>query len=148
VLFCFGLASAAGTRLGGAAADHLGARHAVIVGGCLTVLAYLTLSMGVALQLGQALLALLPAILLWGLARWGLITAQQVRLVTLSPGLAAVSLSLNSSAIYLGSASGAAAGALIIADGGVERLGWAAAMFSLAALLPFAVSDHASSRPG
>jgi hypothetical protein len=47
---------------------------------------------------------LLP--LLWGLASWGLMTAQQARLVSLAPALAAVSLSLNSSAIYLGSATG------------------------------------------
>jgi hypothetical protein len=78
------------------------------------------------------MLALLPAILLWGLASWGLITAQQARLVALTPGLAAVSLSLNSSAIYLGSATGAAVGALVIAEGGVGRLGWVAAGFSVA----------------
>ena len=45
---------------------------------------------------------LLPAILLWGLASWGLITAQQARLVALAPALAPVSLSLNSSAPYPG----------------------------------------------
>jgi predicted MFS family arabinose efflux permease len=148
VLFGFGLASAAGTRLGGAAADRLGAGRSVIAGGCLTFVAYLILSMGVALEPARAMLALLPAILLWGLSSWGLITAQQARLVALSPDLAAVSLSLNSSAIYLGSASGAAVGALIVAEGGVKRLGWAAAIFSVAALMPFLVGDRASSRRG
>ena len=43
--------------------------------------------------------------------------------------------SLNSSAIYLGSAMGAAVGALVIADGGVRWLSWMAAAFSVAALL-------------
>jgi DHA1 family inner membrane transport protein len=135
VLLGFGVASAVGTRLGGTAADYWGARHTVIVGCGLTLLAYLVLSLGAALGPAQALLALLPAILLWGLASWGLITAQQARLVALAPTLAAVSLSLNSSAIYLGSAMGAAVGALVIADGGVGRLGWVAAGFSMAALL-------------
>jgi predicted MFS family arabinose efflux permease len=95
----------------------------------------------------MAMPVLLPAILLWGFASWGLITAQQARLVAFAPALAPVSLSLNSSAIYLGSATGAAAGALIIADGAVGRLGWVAVGFSLAALLSVLASrSSASSR--
>jgi len=139
VLLGFGLASAVGARLGGTMADRWGARHTVIVGCGLTLLSYLILSLGTALEPARAMLALLPAILLWGLASWGLITAQQVRLVALAPSLAAVSLSLNSSAIYLGSATGAAVGALVIADAGVGRLGWVAAGFSVAALLAVSV---------
>jgi MFS family permease len=115
----------------------------VIVGCGLTFLAYLAVSLGAALGLSYALLAVLPAILLWGFASWGLITAQQARLVALAPTLAAVSLSLNSSAIYLGSAMGAAVGALVIADGAVGRLGWVAAGFSLAALLTVLASTAA-----
>ncbi|MCS3893495.1 putative MFS family arabinose efflux permease [Bradyrhizobium japonicum USDA 38] len=144
VLFGFGVASAAGTRLGGPAADHWGADHAVIVGGGLTVLAYLVLSLGAALEPARAMLVMFPAILLWGLASWGLMTAQQARLVALSPALAAVSLSLNSSAIYLGTATGAAIGALVIAHGGVDRLGWVAAAFGVAALLSVLASGRAS----
>jgi predicted MFS family arabinose efflux permease len=135
VLLGFGLASAIGTRLGGGAADHWGARHAVVVGCGLTFLAYLVLSLGAALGPAKAPPVVLPAILLWGLASWGLITAQQARLVALAPTLEAVSLSLNSSAIYLGSAMGAAVGALVIAGGGAGWLGWAAAGFSMVALL-------------
>jgi predicted MFS family arabinose efflux permease len=135
ILFGFGLFSAVGARLGGIGADRWGAGRTVIVGGGLTVLAYLILSLSVALGPTRAMLALLPAILLWGLASWGLITAQQARLIALAPTLAAVSLSLNSSAIYLGSALGAAVGALVIADGGVGWLGWVAAGFSTVALL-------------
>jgi MFS transporter, DHA1 family, inner membrane transport protein len=77
-------------------------------------------------------------------------TAQQARLVALTPGLAAVSLSLNSSAIYLGSAIGAAVGAQVIADGGVGRLGCVAAGFSVAALVALALpaGDRAASQRG
>jgi predicted MFS family arabinose efflux permease len=135
VLLGFGLASAVGTRLAGSAADHWGARPTVILGCGLVLLAYLSLSLGPALGPARAMPILLPAILLWGLASWGLMTAQQARLVALAPALAPVSLSLNSSAIYLGSATGAAVGALVIAHGAVGRLGWAAAAVSLAALL-------------
>src|SRR5262249_34704549 len=135
VLFGFGLASAVGARLGGVMADHWGAGRTVIVAGGLTVMAYFVVSFGAVFGPARAMLALLPAIMLWGLASWALMTAQQARLVALTPGLAAVNLSLNSSAIYLGSAMGAAVGGLVIADGGVGRLGWVAAAFSVAALL-------------
>jgi predicted MFS family arabinose efflux permease len=145
VLFGFGLASAAGTRLGGSMADHWGAAQTALVGGGLVVLAYLILSLGEMLEPTRAMFALLPAILLWGVASWGLMTAQQARLVALVPDLASVSLSLNSSAIYLGSATGAAVGALVIADGGIGRLSWVAAGFSVAALLAIPAHGRASS---
>jgi predicted MFS family arabinose efflux permease len=123
LLLGFGLASAVGTQLGGSAADRWGARSTAILNGGLVLLAYLSFSLSAALTPARAILVLLPAILLWGLASWGLITAQQARLVALAPALAPVSLSMNSSAIYLGSAMGAAVGALVIADGAMERLG-------------------------
>ena len=140
ILLGFGLASAAGTQLGGSAADRWGARNTVILGGALTLQAYLACSFSVALGPARAMPIVLPAILLWGLASWGVITAQQSRLVTLAPALAPVSLSMNSSAIYLGSAMGAAAGALVIADGATDRLSWVAAGFGLAAVLSVLLS--------
>jgi predicted MFS family arabinose efflux permease len=135
MLLGFGLGGAIGARLGGSVADRWGARPAAKLAGGLALLAYLALSLGAALGPALAMPVLLPAILVWGLAGWGLITVQQAWLVALSPALAPVSLSLNSSAIYLGSAAGAAAGALVLADDAVERLAWVAAGFSLAALL-------------
>jgi predicted MFS family arabinose efflux permease len=134
VLLAFGVASAAGTRIAGSAADHWGARRTVIWGCGLVLLAYLALALGAALE-QAAMAVLLPAIVLWGFASWGVATAQQARLVALAPDLAPVSLSLNSSAIYLGSAMGAAVGALVVADGAVRMLGGVAACFSLASLL-------------
>jgi len=146
VLLGFGVASAIGTRLGGRAADGWGGRRTVIIAGGLALVAYLVLSLDVTLGLGKAMPVLLPAILLWGFASWGLITAQQARLVALAPALAPVSLSLNSSAIYLGSATGAAAGAWAIGTGAVGRLGWVALGFSLAALLPVLASGSSAPR--
>jgi predicted MFS family arabinose efflux permease len=148
VLLGFGLASAVGSQLGGRAADRWGARGTVIVGGGLVLLAYLAFSLSAGLGPALATPVLLPAILLWGLASWGLITAQQARLVALAPALAPVSLSMNSSAIYLGSAMGAAAGALAIADGATERLGWVAAGFGLAALLTVLLGGRAEAMGG
>ncbi len=148
VLLGFGLASAVGTRLGGSAADRWGARNTVIVGGLLALLAYLGFLLSASLGPTGGMPVLLLAIMLWGLASWGLITAQQVRLVALAPALAPVSLSMNSSAIYLGSALGAAVGALVIANGPVARLGWVAAGFGLAALLSVLLSNSTASARG
>jgi predicted MFS family arabinose efflux permease len=142
VLLLFGVASAIGTRVAGSAADRWGAWHVVTWGCALVLLAYLALAFGAALQ--QAAMAiLLPAILLWGFASWGVTTAQQARLVGLAPDLAPISLSLNSSAIYLGSATGAAVGALVVADGAVRMLGDVAAGISLAALLTVICANRA-----
>jgi predicted MFS family arabinose efflux permease len=145
VLLGFGLASALGAGLGGGTADRWGARNTVILGSGFTLLAYLALSLGAELEPARAMPILLTAVLVWGCASWGVITAQQARLVALDPALAPVSLSLNSSAIYFGSAMGAAAGALVIADGATERLGWVAAAFGLAALLSVLFSGSRTS---
>ena len=100
VLLGFGLASVVGTWVAGIAADRWGARPTVILGSGLALLAYLVLSLGAAIGPSRAMPVMLPAILLWGLASWGVMTAQQARLVALAPALAPVSLSLNSSAIF------------------------------------------------
>ena len=91
---------------------------------------------------------LLPVILLWGLSSWAVITAQQARLVALAPAMATVSLSLNSSAIYLGSAMGSTMGALVIADGAVGQIGWVAAGFSFAALVTVFVNGGSAPARG
>jgi DHA1 family inner membrane transport protein len=146
-LLGFGIASALGSRLGGAAADHVGPRLTVALCGGLAFIAYIVLWLGTAIDPRRAIVVVLPAILLWGLATWALMTAQQARLVAICPALAPVSLSLNSSAIYLGSAIGAAIGAVVIADGVVGQLGLVAAAFSLAALLPvWAAGDSPSTQ--
>jgi predicted MFS family arabinose efflux permease len=146
VLLGFGLASAMGAQLSGSAADRWGARRTVIVGGAFALLAYLAFSVGATLGPARAMFVVLPAILLWGFASWGLITAQQARLVALAQALAPISLSMNSSAIYLGSAMGAAAGAFAISNGATERLGGVAAGFALVAL--FSVLLSGGSRSG
>jgi predicted MFS family arabinose efflux permease len=146
VLMGFGLASAIGTRLGGAAADRWGGRPTVILGGSLVLLAYLALSLSPLLGSDLAIPVLLAAIFLWGFSSWGVMTAQQARLVALAPHATSVSLSLNSSAIYLGSATGAFAGALVVAHGAVGRLGLVSAGFSLAALLAVLVSARSAGK--
>jgi hypothetical protein len=54
-------------------------------------------------------------LLLWGIGCFSTNSAQQARLVMLSPPHAPVSVAMNSSAMYLGQAVGTAAGAAVLA---------------------------------
>ena len=146
VFLAFGVASAIGAWLGGASTDRWGAGVTVLVGCSLTLLAYAVLSLAPGLASSKAVFVLLPAVLVWGAASWATMTAQQARLVALAPTLASVSLSLNSSAIYLGSATGAAIGAMVVADGAVVYLGRVAALFGVAALLAVLIVRQLSQR--
>jgi predicted MFS family arabinose efflux permease len=57
---------------------------------------------------------------------------------------AAVSRSLNSSAFYLGTALGAAAGALAIDVASVAAIGWTAALFEIAGLLLYTLTARSA----
>ncbi len=73
--------------------------------------------------------------MLWGFGGFATNSAQQARLAAISPELAAASLSLNSSCIYLGQALGALIGAGIFAVAGAGALHWGAAFLVLSAML-------------
>jgi len=135
-LFLAGIGGAAGNLIGGYAADRWNARRFLTA-----VLATLTINFA-ALSLvsilapdrhGLVLVYVIVAV--WGLAGWSFPAVQQVRLVAFAPSLAAVSLSLNSSALYFGTAAGAAIGALAIDFISITAIGWVAALFELSALV-------------
>jgi predicted MFS family arabinose efflux permease len=58
----------------------------------------------------------------WALGCFSMNSAQQARLVHISPALAPASVALNSSGIYAGQALGAALGGVMIAQGHMLRL--------------------------
>ncbi|SOZ13416.1 putative transporter, Major facilitator superfamily MFS_1 [Cupriavidus taiwanensis] len=89
---------------------------------------------------GLGSVALVALFMLWGVGGFATNSAQQARLVLLAPERASVSISLNSSSIYLGQAAGAMAGAAIYTLAGPDTLHWGAAALMLAAL---AVSQRA-----
>lgn len=135
-LILAGLAGAAGNMLGGHAADRWNHRHFLTI-----VLAALILSFSV--------LALIPTFLpgmagwvgaglvlvLWGVFGWAFPAVQQVRLLAIDQSLASILLALNASAIYLGTAAGAAVGALVIDHHGVQAVGWVGAGVEVLALV-------------
>jgi predicted MFS family arabinose efflux permease len=79
--------------------------------------------------------ALLAGIALWGLGCFAANSAQQARLVALSPALASASIALNTSSLYAGQALGAATGGALIHRYGLAPLAPVAGLLMAAALL-------------
>ena len=77
-------------------------------------------------------------VLLWGAGALPGNSGQQARLAALAPALASVSIALNTSAVFLGQATGAAAGGLLLAHvpgvHGFTLLPWISVPFFLAAI--------------
>ena len=70
----------------------------------------------------------------WALGCFSANSAQQARLGIAAPALAPALMALNTSAIYLGQAAGAASGGWLIANGGFAPLNWVAAAWLAVAL--------------
>ncbi len=128
-LALFGLSGVAGTLIGGAANDRFGSRRTLLV-----QLSVLGTTM-VALPLAAGSRGLLIAVLLvWGTAGFGMMAPQQSRLAALAPAQAPLLLSLNTSMLYLGTATGAVVGGALASSLGFERLAWAGVPFVAAGL--------------
>ena len=97
--------------------DRIGAPRAVLLTLGAMVLTLLLWPLGQA-GIWQQALVLVP----WALGCFACNSAQQARLVHLSPALAPATVALNTSAMYGGQALGAALGGLLIAQGHMLRL--------------------------
>lgn len=97
--------------------DRIGAPRAVLLTLGAMVLSLLLWPLGQA-GIWQQALVLVP----WALGCFACNSAQQARLVHLSPALAPATVALNTSAMYGGQALGAALGGLLIAQGHMLRL--------------------------
>lgn len=71
----------------------------------------------------------------WGLGSFSSNSLQQSRLVAVAPALAAATVALNTSAVYLGQSVGAAAGGLVIVNGITVDIAWTATAFLVLATL-------------
>ncbi len=129
LLSIWGVAATTGNLLSGALVDRLGSRW--IVGGAIIVAALdFALMPWTSARFATASLALV----VWGLAGWGMVVAQQHRLVGLSTLGAPLLLALNASAIYLAVSASSATGALVLARMDPHRLPLLGAVLILAAL--------------
>lgn len=137
LFLCFGITGVLGNIIGARVMDRIGPmRVGVIAMSCmLSAIALWPLSRG-SLPVAVALM------LVWGLGCFAVNGSQQARLVAMAPQVASASVSLNSSAIYLGQATGAFAGGVIVTTQGTANLSFFSAVPMAAAI---AVSLYASS---
>ncbi|HVU34696.1 MAG TPA: MFS transporter [Opitutaceae bacterium] len=135
LLFVFGAAAAIGNLVGGRIVDRIGPKRVlVVIFGALTLVFAALSLVGESMPAAEARWLVIPILGLWGLLGASFPSAQQVRMASLAPRLAPVTLALNASAIYLGASAGAFIGSLVIAYRSPVQLGWVGAAFELLAL--------------
>lgn len=137
LFLCFGITGVLGNVLGARFMDRIGPMRvgAVAMGCMLAAIALWPLTRG-------SLAVTVVLIFVWGLGCFAINGSQQARLVAMAPPLASASVSLNSSAIYLGQAAGAFAGGVIVSTQGTESLSFYSAV---PMALAIGVSLYASS---
>jgi predicted MFS family arabinose efflux permease len=136
----FGACGLAGNMLVSRHIDRVGAPRMVLLTTSLIALSLLLWPLGVTL-IWLALL-LTP----WGLGCFATNSAQQARLVALSPALAPGSVALNSSGIYIGQAVGAGAGGWLLAHDATAWMSWVGLATVLAAIGLSVAVDRAQHR--
>jgi DHA1 family inner membrane transport protein len=134
VLLTFGIGAAIGNYLGGQVADKLGPQKTTFWVTAISVPMLLALSFIPLLPEAIRGSVFMAFLLPWGIVGWGFLPAQVSRLVSLVPTAAPLVLSLNGSALYLGSALGALVGGVTLQYGGAAELGAVGALFPLAGL--------------
>ncbi|MFI9721373.1 MFS transporter [Streptomyces sp. NPDC052396] len=130
VLLVNGLASVAGSWLGGRAVDRAGVRTVLLATGSVVTLALAALP-----WLSQSLAGALVYAAVAPAAGWAMGVALPHRMASIDPVNAPLLISLNSSALYLGMAAGGGTGSLAIALSGERWFPLTAAALAAAAVL-------------
>jgi predicted MFS family arabinose efflux permease len=148
MLLLFGLASVAGTALGGYAADRWSYVTNVVPILVVLVISLLSFSLLSMLEAGSlfAVLGTGAALVAWSVVGFALIPLQQYRLIGVAPEEGNEVLSLNASAIYLGQGLGAGLGSAVLGHLSLAALGWAGALCAALALILLFLGIRLSSR--
>jgi len=132
----WGVAAAIGVTTGGALNDRFGSKKVAASSLALLAIGFLSLAAVTTLPPAIALLPTLLAVAAWGFSVWSFFPAQMARLIAASSAAqASVSLSLNTSTMYLGFSIGSAIGAGIVSGGNIWLIGVTAGVSELLALL-------------
>jgi len=134
ILMIFGVMSFLGSQFGGYGADRWPRERFIAMILAVLIVAFALLSIGPLWGGAAGVAAVIASLTLWGLFGWAFPIVQQSRLVALDPALASITLSLNTSALYLGAAIGSSLGALAAGHWSVNAIGWLAALSEVAAL--------------
>jgi predicted MFS family arabinose efflux permease len=109
LLATWGVGATVGSLQAGALTDRFGNRRVLNVAAAVLALDFALLPWSSATA-GSAVVALA----VWGMCGWGLVVAQQHRLVGIDSNLAPILLALNAAAIYLGIGASSALGAILL----------------------------------
>jgi DHA1 family inner membrane transport protein len=145
ILLAFGIGAAIGNYAGGQLADRFGATHPDAGSTLLTAAAVASMSLVPLLPASLTEGAFVVLMLVWGIVAWSLPPAQASRVMKLAPDAAALALSLNASALYLGVALGSVVGGLVLTYATLADLGWIAALFPAAGFAIVALARPAPS---
>ncbi|MDP8929023.1 MAG: MFS transporter [Actinomycetota bacterium] len=147
-LLAFGVATAAGSFLGGRAADRSPATALIAANGLLV------LALGALYLVGSSPVLVVVALTAWGLVGFGLVPALQVRVISLAGSGGDLGATLGVSAVNAGIAGGSLIGGWALATGGVDAAVVVAAAICALALpatwatrflkVPAPVSDNAA----
>jgi predicted MFS family arabinose efflux permease len=113
VIGALGLGAVMGTWWGGTAADRWGGRRVVLL-----AVTALTAGFAALPLVATTVAGALTVAVVWGVATWAFVAAQQHRLVGLGVAPAPLLLALNSSGTHLGFAAGALLGGLVVDTAG------------------------------
>ncbi|WP_019419629.1 MFS transporter [Paenibacillus sp. OSY-SE] len=130
VYFLFGLAAVSGGGLGGLFADKWGtSRSMLLIVSCFAVAMFI-----LPLAAQVSFYVFMAAVMLWSALSWALSPAQQSYLMQTAPETSDIQLSLNTSVLHLGIASGSIVGGIVIEQSSVAHNAWVGCIFVLLAL--------------
>ncbi|WP_157944653.1 MFS transporter [Mangrovicella endophytica] len=134
VLLAFGIGAAVGNIVGGQCSDRFGTIPTLIGATLLSSLLQAILALAPSLPESTRMPLFFTLMVLWGATGWAFAPPQASRLARLAPASAPLVLSLNSSALYLGIATGSLAGGLVLDHGSATQLPLVAIAFTVLAL--------------
>lgn len=145
VLLVFGVASLAGSQLGGSGTDRHGFHATLVTSKFLQMIFLLALPLVLWFWPSGSVLVVTVALVLWAVTAWASGPAQQVRAAALVPEARGVLVGLNQSGMQMGIALGTALGGLVTRTSGLADLPYLSAAMILASLLLMVVCRRMSS---
>ncbi|MEY9093822.1 MFS transporter [Paenibacillus sp. RC84] len=128
-LLAFGIASLAGSKIGGYSADKWGVYRTLMSGMTLHVITLLLLTLA-----AHSPVVVFAVLILWSFAAWSSGPTQQYNLVTMAPESSGIMLSLNNSVMQLSMAAGAGIGGIIVGSVSLNAVTWIGAVGVAAAI--------------
>ncbi|MGO4380720.1 MFS transporter [Pseudoduganella sp. RAF53_2] len=142
LLLLWGVASTVGNLLAGRLTDRFGSRRIINF-----AIAVLAVDFALLPWTSASLLTAVPALIVWGLAGWGMLVPQQHRLISITPSAAPLLLGLNSAALYVGVSMSGLVGGAAITLVSAHSLGLVSAVFIIIGLLAAESAYRLIARP-